>query len=91
MSFKDKSRYQSEEYKEYQRNYQRGWYERNKVKRRALIHARKAAAYKYIQDVKNQSRCVDCGQSHPATLHLHHLNSEENRLILARQLTRVLV
>lgn len=77
MPFKDKDRYQSEEYKEYQRNYQRGWYERHKIKRRALIRERKAAIYEYIQNVKNQSHCVDCGQRHPATLHFHHLNSED--------------
>lgn len=77
MPFKDKDRYQSEEWKEYQRNYQRGWYERHKVKRRALIRERKAAIYKYIQDAKNQSSCVDCGERHPATLHFHHLNSED--------------
>ena len=77
MPFKDKSRYQSEEYKEYQRNYQRAWYYRHKTKRLASAYERRAATYKYIQDFKNQSHCVDCGQSHPATLHFHHLNSED--------------
>ena len=73
MPFKDKNRYQSEEWKEYQRNYQRGWYERHKTKRIALIYERKAAIYEYIQDIKNQLYCADCGEQHPATLQFHHL------------------
>jgi hypothetical protein len=81
MPFKDRSRYQSEEWKEYQRNYQRNWHQQNKEKRLARMYetkaARKAAIYSYIQNMKNQLRCVDCGQSHPATLHFHHRNAED--------------
>jgi hypothetical protein len=77
MPYKDKNRYHSDEYKEYQRNYQRGWYERHKTKRSALIRARKAAMNEYIQSIKNEMCCADCGQRHPATLHFHHLNSED--------------
>ncbi len=79
MPFKDKSRYHSEEYKEYQRNYQRGWHQRNKIKRNALIRERKAAMNEYIQSIKSQLYCIDCGQQHPATLHFHHLNSEDKQ------------
>lgn len=81
MPFKDRSRYQSEEYKEYQRNYQRSWHQRNKERRLAKIYeqkaVRKAAIRDYIQNIKNQLCCVDCGQRHPATLHFHHRNSED--------------
>ena len=81
MPFKDPSRYQSEEWKEYQRNYQRSWHQRNKEKRLARLYEqkaiRKAAIRDYIQNIKNQVCCVDCGQRHPATLHFHHLNSED--------------
>ena len=38
--------------------------------------ARKVAIREYIQNIKSQLRCVDCGQRHPATLHFHHRNSE---------------
>src|SRR5260370_39891615 len=72
-----KDRYQSEHWKEYQRNYQRGWYQRHKTKRLAMIYERKAAIYKYIHDIKNQLCCADCGERHPATLHFHQLNSED--------------
>lgn len=77
MPYKDKSRYQSEEYKEYQRNYQRGWYERHKAKRSFLIRERKAAMNEYVQSIKNEMCCTDCDERHPATLHFHHLNSED--------------
>lgn len=72
MPFKDKSRYQSEEWKEYQRNYQRSWHQRHRTERLAKQRQRKAVikatTSKYIQDLKSQLCCVDCGQQHPATL-----------------------
>ncbi len=77
MPFKDRSRYQSEEWKEYQRNYQRTWHQRHRTMRLARMYARKATIHDYMQNVKNQLCCVNCGQRHPATLHFHHLNSED--------------
>ena len=77
MPFKDRNRYQSEEWKEYQRNYQRSWHQHHRAKRLARMYERKAAIYEYVQNIKSQLCCVDCGQRHPATLHFHHLNSED--------------
>jgi len=77
MPFKDKDRYQSEEWKEYQRHYQRSWHQRHRVKRLARMYERKRAIRTHIQNMKNQLYCVDCGQRHPATLHFHHLHSED--------------
>jgi hypothetical protein len=77
MPFKDRSRYQSEEWKEYRRNYQRSWHQRHREKRLARTYERKAAIHDYIQNMKNQLHCVDCSQRHPATLHFHHRNSED--------------
>ena len=88
MPYKDKDRYQSEEWKEYQRNYQRGWYERHKTKRLAMIYGRKATMYEYIQDIKKQLCCADCGERHPATLHFHHLNSEEKKFTIGDAVNR---
>lgn len=76
MPFKDKSRYQSEEWKEYQRNYQRSWHQRNKEKRLIKSYKRRAAIHEYVQEIKRQLHCADCGELHPATLQFHHLNSE---------------
>lgn len=77
MPFKDKSRYQSEEWKEYQRNYQRDWHQRNKAKRLAKVYERKAAIAEYIKSIKTQLCCTDCGEQRPATLQFHHLNPED--------------
>ncbi|MBV9232144.1 MAG: hypothetical protein JOZ18_22730 [Chloroflexi bacterium] len=77
MPYKDKDRYQSEEWKEYQRSYQRGWHQRHKAERLAKSYERRAATIEYIQELKKQLCCADCGERHPATLHFHHLNSED--------------
>lgn len=83
MPYKDKSRYQSEEWKEYQRNYQRGWHQRHKAERLARVYERKAATYEYIQAIKKQLCCADCGERHPAVLQFHHLNSKDKTFNLA--------
>jgi len=72
-----KDRYQSEKWKEYQRNYHRRWHQRHRAKRLARIYERKRAIHDYVQDMKSQLYCIDCGQSHPATLQFHHLNLED--------------
>jgi hypothetical protein len=76
MPYKDKDRYQSEEWKEYQRNYQRSWHQRHKEKRLAKSRKRRAAIQEYVQGIKSQLCSTDCGERHPATLQFHHLNSE---------------
>jgi hypothetical protein len=83
MPFRDKSRYQSEEWREYQRTYQRSWHQRHKEKRLARMYEKKAATYDYVQDVKSQLRCADCGERHPAALQFHHLNSEDKMFNIA--------
>ena len=83
MPFKDKSRYQSEEWKEYQRTYQRSWHQRHKEKRLARIYQKKAAIYEYVQQIKSQLHCVDCGQRHPAALQFHHLNAQDKQFNIA--------
>ncbi len=88
MAFKDKDRYHSEEYKEYQRNYQRGWHQRNKAKRLARIYEKKAATYEYVQNIKSQLCCVDCGERHPAALQFHHLNAEDKQFNISDAVRR---
>jgi hypothetical protein len=83
MPFKDKSRYQSEEWKEYQRNYQRDWHQRHRAKRLAKIYEKKAATYEYVQDIKSQLCCADCSERRLATLQFHHLNAEEKMFNIA--------
>jgi hypothetical protein len=88
MPFKDGNRYQSEEWKEYQRNYQHSWHQRNKEKRLARMYERKAAIYEHIQGIKDQLRCADCGEQHPATLQFHHLNSEHKAFTIGDAVNR---
>jgi hypothetical protein len=83
-----KDRYQSEKWKEYQRNYQREWHQRNKEKRLALIYERKAATYNYIQEIKNQLHCVDCGEQHPATLQFHHLHAQDKAFTIGEAVNK---
>lgn len=79
-----KDRYQSEKWKEYQRNYHRSWHQRHREKRLARIYERKRAIHDYIQNMKNQLRCEDCGERHPATLQFHHQNSEDKMFNISR-------
>lgn len=72
-----KERYQSEKWKEYQRTYHRKWHQRHREKRLARMYERKADIYQYVQNMKSQLYCVDCGERHPATLQFHHLHSED--------------
>lgn len=83
-----KDRYQSEKWKEYQRNYHRGWHQRNREKRLAKVYERKAAIHEYIQGIKNQLYCADCGERHPATLQFHHLNSEDKTFAIGKAAKR---
>ena len=79
-----KDRYQSEKWKEYQRNYHRSWHQRHREKRLARIYQRKRAIHDYIQNMKSQLRCEDCGERHPATLQFHHQNSEDKVFNISR-------
>ena len=79
-----KDRYQSEKWKEYQRNYQRSWHQRHKAKRLAKVYERKATIHEYIQSIKNQLCCADCGERHPAMLQFHHLNSEDKTFAIGK-------
>lgn len=83
-----KDRYQSEKWKEYQRNYQRSWHQRHRAKRLVKIYERKAAIYEYIQGIKSQLYCADCGERHPATLQFHHLNSEDKTFAIGKAVNR---
>ena len=83
-----KDRYQSEKWKEYQRTYHRSWHQRYREKRLARIYERKAAIYQYVQNLKSQLYCVDCGERHPATLQFHHLNSEDKVFNIGKAASR---
>ena len=78
MPYKDRDKY-----KEYLRQYHKGWYQRNKVKRLAQKYERKVRMYELYQQIKSELRCADCGENHPATLHFHHNNPKEKEFNIA--------
>jgi transcription elongation factor Elf1 len=83
-----KDRYQSEKWKEYQRTYHRSWHQRHRQKRLARVYERRVAIREYIQDIKNQLYCADCGERHPATLQFHHRNSEDKTFAIGKAVNR---
>ena len=78
MPYKDRDKHL-----EYLRQYHKGWYQRNKVKRLAQKHERKMRMYELYQQIKSELRCSQCGESHPATLHFHHRNPKEKEFNIA--------
>lgn len=83
MPWKDKSKYQSKEYKAYIKEYNKLWYQRNKAKLLAQNYEKKAKMAEFLQEIKSSLHCADCGESHPAVLHFHHNNPEEKEFNIA--------
>ncbi len=88
MPWKDKSRYKSEEYREYMRDYQRDWHQRNKVKRVTKVHERKARLWEFYNQLKESLTCGKCGESHPATRQFHHLDPQQKEFNLSEAVRR---
>ncbi|GCE27522.1 hypothetical protein KDA_30060 [Dictyobacter alpinus] len=77
MPWKDKKKYHTEEYREYMRNYQRGWHQKKKESRLIKIYERKEELWKFYTQLKEQISCNQCGENHPATLQFHHLEPQK--------------
>ncbi len=84
MPWKDKSRYKSEAYREYMRNYQRSWHQRNKARRIAKIYERKEQLWEFYSQLKATSECAQCGENHPATLQFHHRDPQKKEFNLGK-------
>jgi hypothetical protein len=80
MPWKDKSKYKSESYREYIRDYQRSWHQRNRAKQIAKIYERKKCLREFYTYLKASSRCAHCGEKHPATLQFHHQDPQKKTL-----------
>ena len=77
MPWKDKSKYKSEAYREYMRNYQRSWHQKNKVQRLAHALERKEYMRAFYNQLKENLECAYCGENHPATLQFHHRDPQK--------------
>ncbi len=88
MPWKDKSRYKSEEYREYMRDYQRDWHQKNKAKRVARVYERKDRLWAFYNQLKETLQCNRCGESHPAALQFHHLDPQQKEFNLSEAVRR---
>ncbi len=77
MPYKDKSKYKSEAYREYMRNYQRSWHQRNRARRIAKVYERKERLWEFYNQLKATLECAQCGENHPATLQFHHRDPQK--------------
>ncbi|MGI8469609.1 MAG: hypothetical protein ACR2N3_14280 [Pyrinomonadaceae bacterium] len=77
MKDKDKRR-------EYQREYMRGWYQKNKAKHIACVRKRDKKIKAWLKEYKETLKCEECGENYPACLDFHHINPQEKKFSIAR-------
>ena len=73
-----------EKRREYQREYMRDWYQRNKAKHIACVRKRDKKIKAWLQEYKKTLKCEECGENHPACLDFHHINPEDKKFSIAR-------
>ena len=59
------------------RGYWRAWYNRNRLAVALGRTRRKTEVRRFVQEYKAALACLDCGESHPATLDFHHIDPAE--------------
>ena len=83
MPYRDKERRM-----EYQREYQRGWYQLHKEKLAARREQDKLDILNWFRKYKSTLHCGDCGISHPAVLQFHHRNKAEKKMAVSALVSR---
>ena len=78
MPIKDK-----EKRREYQREYMRGWYQKNKAKHIASVRKSNKKIKDWLKEYKATLKCENCEENHPACLEFHHINPKEKRFAIA--------
>jgi hypothetical protein len=58
MPWKDKSKYRTEAYREYMRDYQRSWHQRNRARRIAKVYERKERTLEFYNQLKATLECA---------------------------------
>jgi len=71
------SKKKTQEDLERKRAWDRSYYQKHKIKRRAAATERKYRLYEYLQQIKAKAKCKYCGENYPAILQFHHRNPEE--------------
>ncbi len=78
MPIKDK-----EKRREYQREYMRGWYQKNRAKHIASVRKNNKKIKDWLKEYKTTLKCENCEENHPACLEFHHINPKEKRFAIA--------
>ncbi len=83
MSLKD-----PEKRREYQREYMRGWYQKNKPTHIRYVRNRDKKIEAWFREYKRSLNCEVCGENHPACLDFHHKNPQEKKFSIGRPHSR---
>lgn len=78
MPYKDRNRRM-----EYQKEYQKGWYRKNKEKVLGRRKQRRRKIRDWLRHYKSKLFCIDCGENHPACLQFHHKHREEKSFTIS--------
>ena len=73
---------------EYQKEYQKGWYQRHKEKVLERRKRRKIKMRDWFRKYKSRLYCIECGEKHPACLQFHHKNREEKSFTVSNIVAR---
>ena len=78
MPLKDK-----EKRREYQKEYMRGWYQKNKARHIAYVRKRDKKIKDWLKEYKTTLKCENCEENHPACLDFHHIKPKEKKFSVA--------
>lgn len=70
------------------REYQRKWYEKNRLLQMERNKSGRDKKKDYIKNYKEERGCSRCGEKHHACLQFHHRNPEEKEDAVANLMTR---
>lgn len=83
MPYKDKN-----VRKEYNREYNKGWYQRHKEEVIERRKKRQLEIHNWFRRHKSTLYCMDCGISHPAVLQFHHRDRTEKSFTISSIVSR---
>lgn len=73
---------------EYQKEYNRNWYERNKDGVIERKKQRQQEIWNWFRIYKSALRCMDCSISHPAVLQFHHRDRSDKSFTISSVVSR---
>jgi hypothetical protein len=65
------------------------WYERNKEKANKKSSKRSQDRRNWINEIKQQLKCIKCEENHIACLEFHHLNPIEKKFEIGRAINQI--